>query len=1063
MMGAVNRGREWIGSASKNRFTSPSLQQVLQGQVMAAAWQGQVMAAAWQGQVMAAAWQGQVMAAAWQGQVMAAAWQGQCGSREQPREGGWRGRDTRSRASWLRDSRSAILFAGPPLSPRIPPTPAARSRHRRVPRWRSSSHSKALFARSGTDFLSAMPGGRAVRVLNVAEKPSVARAVAEILARYGGGGVRSREGRSVYNRIFEFTKWHACDPLQLFDAPVYKAIPQLFDASMHKAIPLVGWEGLAGCVLTPGTDRQGGTGGVALSSKFPSSPAIPLHHPDKAALEVTLREEARRSEQLVLWLDCDREGENIAYEVMQEIDLRIGASFTRFQTMLLQNRFDLPSPSADRKPVISYGPCQVGPGQVGPGQVGGTWAGGTWAGGTWAGGTCGQVGPGQVGPGQMGPGQVGPGQVGPGQVGSGQVGPGQAGSPPHAGLCGGALLGHTGARDETRGVFLPSPCSVCLPVPYLPAFLAPHPSFIRQFPTLGFVVERYWDILAHVEEPFWAIHCRHVQHSPPPATSAEFSWQRGRLFDHHIAATLFEMCLDNPVATVTSFLHVPALHWQVMEVAGSERCKFPPFPLNTVELQKRASRFLRMASEHTMKIAEELYQQGFMSYPRTETDSFPPSMDLQALVSEQASNSAWGDYAQRLLDPAANLWRTPGSGGHDDKAHPPIHPTRASPHGEPNWSQDHKVVCLKAHPSMHPPHEGAAPGAGAWAREVEPEAQGTCGWSPKHKVRVGGARSTSLTVPAAATNIIWQLPTSSGSYQHHLAATNIIWQLPTSSGSYQHHLAATNIIWHTVEEEVSYNRLYELVVRHFLATVSQPAVGFETIVTVDIAGEAFSARGLMITARNYLNVYRYDSWGTSRNYLDVYRYDSWGAHTLPAFQTGQQFTPTDLELRSGRTEPPPLLSEADLLGLMDKAGIGTDATMHDHIKKLLDRCYATKDANIRFKPTPLGEALVLGYDNMGYELWKPHLNADLCENPISFSYCLIQGEALVLGYDNMGYELWKPHLRALMERDMRLVSEGRKSKAQVLADTLRATKAAFMDAREQQQKLIDALALFFER
>ncbi|CAI7839901.1 unnamed protein product [Closterium sp. NIES-53] len=138
-----------------------------------------------------------------------------------------------------------------------------------------------------------MPGGRAIRVLNVAEKPSVARAVAEILARYGGGGVRSREGRSVYNRIFEFTymmngqpcdmamtsvtghlmemdfqgpfrKWHACDPLQLFDAPVHKAIPQ-----------------------------------------------------DKAALEVTLREEARRSEQLVLWLDCDREGENIAYEVMQ--------------------------------------------------------------------------------------------------------------------------------------------------------------------------------------------------------------------------------------------------------------------------------------------------------------------------------------------------------------------------------------------------------------------------------------------------------------------------------------------------------------------------------------------------------------------------------------------------------------------------------------------------------------------------------------------------------------------------------------------------------------------------
>lgn len=42
-------------------------------------------------------------------------------------------------------------------------------------------------------------------------------------------------------------------------------------------------------------------------------------------------------------------------------------------------------------------------------------------------------------------------------------------------------------------------------------------------------------------------------------------------------------------------------------------------------------------------------------------------------------------------------------------------------------------------------------------------------------------------------------------------------------------------------------KLYELVVRHFLACVSQPAIGFETTVDADIAGEGFVARGLMIT------------------------------------------------------------------------------------------------------------------------------------------------------------------------------------------------------------------------
>lgn len=43
-------------------------------------------------------------------------------------------------------------------------------------------------------------------------------------------------------------------------------------------------------------------------------------------------------------------------------------------------------------------------------------------------------------------------------------------------------------------------------------------------------------------------------------------------------------------------------------------------------------------------------------------------------------------------------------------------------------------------------------------------------------------------------------------------------------------------------------KVYELVVRHFLACVSQPATGFTTTVLIDIAGETFTAHGLMITA-----------------------------------------------------------------------------------------------------------------------------------------------------------------------------------------------------------------------
>ncbi|KAH7665841.1 DNA topoisomerase III protein [Dioscorea alata] len=622
-----------------------------------------------------------------------------------------------------------------------------------------------------------MSGRGGTWVLNVAEKPSVAKSVAEILS-HAGGGLRSRDGRSRYNRIFEFDysirgqrchmlmtsvighlmelefddrfrKWHSCDPADLYHAPVRKHVPQ-----------------------------------------------------DKLDIKRTLEEEARKCHWLVLWLDCDREGENIAFEVVevctsanrhlnvwrahfsaltnreiheavqnlvrpnrlfsdavdarQEIDLRIGASFTRFQTMLLRDAFVLDFAGADGNIVLSYGPCQ--------------------------------------------------------------------------------------------------------------------------FPTLGFIVERYWEIQSHEPEEFWTINCSHTSDDG----TATFNWMRGHLFDYTCSVIIYEMCVEEPTAIVQNVRH-------------QEKLKYPPYPLSTVELQKRASRYFRISSEHTMKVAEELYQAGFISYPRTETDSFSSSMDLHAIVREQEQHPIWGPYALQLLNTESRLWRNPGSGGHDDKAHPPIHPTKFSA-GESSWSQDH------------------------------------------HKI-------------------------------------------------------------------------YELVVRHFLACVSQPAVGAETTVEIDIAGEQFSASGRTIIAKNY---------------LDVYRFESWGDSIIPTYTIGEQFLPTTLTLDSGVTRPPPLLSESDLLSCMDKAAIGTDATMHDHIKKCLDRHYATKDSNTRFSPTNLGEALVMGYDEMGYELWKPYL-------------------------------------RSMMECDMKAVSMGTKVKSEVLESCLQQMRACFLDARQNKAKLLEAMGIFFER
>ena len=42
--------------------------------------------------------------------------------------------------------------------------------------------------------------------------------------------------------------------------------------------------------------------------------------------------------------------------------------------------------------------------------------------------------------------------------------------------------------------------------------------------------------------------------------------------------------------------------------------------------------------------------------------------------------------------------------------------------------------------------------------------------------------------------------------------------------------------------------------------VSRPAIGEETKVTIDIAGELFTARGLMVLEKVWLDVYTYDNW-----------------------------------------------------------------------------------------------------------------------------------------------------------------------------------------------------------
>jgi DNA topoisomerase III len=606
------------------------------------------------------------------------------------------------------------------------------------------------------------------KILCVAEKPAIAKAVAQHLA--GGQIANTRVQGNQYVRNYQFSfrfqdwgecqvvmtsvlghltgldfdqqyrPWKSCPPSQLFEAPVVTTIAE-----------------------------------------------------DKKSIAKNIQTQARYARTLFIWTDCDREGEHIGTEVINEakkgnpniiikrarfsnterahvihaanhpieidsrqakavaarieLDLRIGAAFSRLQTLRLQ---DVSPQLADQ--VISYGSCQ--------------------------------------------------------------------------------------------------------------------------FPTLGFVVERYNRVRNFKPETFWAIKVTHTKED----IKVSFNWTRVHLFDRAAVIIIFEQCLDAKRARISKVQKRPTTKWR-------------PLPLTTVELQMQGSRFLRMSGQEIMKHAEKLYQNGWISYPRTETDQFPNGFDLRAIIGKQTEDGTWGQYAQGLLNGA---FRTPRSGRHNDQAHPPIHPV------------------------------------------------------------------------------------------NHVASNTL---------------------------NANERKVYEFVVRRFLACCSDDAKGESTDIEMTWATEVFHTKGLLVLERNYLDIYPYDKWESSQQ--------------LPTFALNETFEPTQATMIEGKTTPPNYLTEPELIGLMDANGIGTDATMAEHIAKIQDRMYVqtrtrgTGRTQVReFIPTTLGVALIEGYDNVGLD--------------VSVS---------------------KPFLRKEMELKMKAICDGGKSQMEVVQETLEQYREVFT----KTQREIDVL------
>jgi DNA topoisomerase-3 len=179
-------------------------------------------------------------------------------------------------------------------------------------------------------------------------------------------------------------------------------------------------------------------------------------------------------------------------------------------------------------------------------------------------------------------------------------------------------------------------------------------------------------------------------------------------------------------------------------------------------------------------------------------------------------------------------------------------------------------------------------------------------------------------------------------------------------------------------------KIYDLVVKRFLAVLYSPFEYEQTNIKVSVGDENFIAKGKRIIAQGWKEIY-------SNNYQDDEDDDDTGDQSLPVINKGDTLKITSISQTNGKTKPPSPHNEATLLSAMENpakymsdeskalikiigetGGIGTVATRADIIEKLFNSFLIEKNGKDIFI-TSKGKQLL---ELVPEELRSPALTAE---------------------------------------------------------------------------------------
>ncbi len=179
-----------------------------------------------------------------------------------------------------------------------------------------------------------------------------------------------------------------------------------------------------------------------------------------------------------------------------------------------------------------------------------------------------------------------------------------------------------------------------------------------QGPTLSILEMRQQEINAFIPKPFWLLQII----ADANGEAIEALHAKGRFWEKKEAQGIFDKCKGRPA---------------IVEEVRKEQYKqypFPPFDLTS--LQRDAYINFHYSPKQTLDIAQTLYSQALISYPRTSSQKLPPKIGYRKILESLKKQKNYSDFCKALLS-KTKLW--PREGKKQDPAHPAIYPTGNTP------------------------------------------------------------------------------------------------------------------------------------------------------------------------------------------------------------------------------------------------------------------------------------------------------------------------------------------------------------------------------------------------